>query len=102
MIEQTAACGTCGDDRGACICAQPVKLEGGRRVTVGDLRGAFDLVKPAGHWKGAINATLHEGSDLELIVAAVEFFTGSKATATPVNGGMHRILAAGYYAAVGA
>jgi hypothetical protein len=41
------------------------------------LTDAFELVRPAGNWKLAVDATAPAGTDRELVTSAVIFFTGS-------------------------
>jgi hypothetical protein len=69
-----------------------------------ELDAAFARVRPAGNWKGRINALLPATTserELDAVQAAVTFFTGSVATVLHARGGW-RVRAAGYYAAVGA
>lgn len=84
----------------------------GRDVTQGELSQAFDKVSPKDHWKNPIDAqvVLSNDFDLLLVAEAVTFFTGSKATFTPVlfitargkREMRYRVRAAGYFATIGA
>jgi hypothetical protein len=69
--------------------------------TEAELSGAFDLVRPASNWKLAISAQVPADADTSLISAAVVFYTGSHAEFVPTGSGL-RVLAAGYYACIGA
>jgi hypothetical protein len=75
----------------------------------------FDLVAPKDNWKGPIDATIEaprEAGDREifckLMVAAVQFYTGSMAVVewtgvkSKTGWPQMRVTAAGYYAAIGA
>ncbi len=70
------------------------------------LEAAFELVKPAEHWKAPIDAVVSE-ADLERVggVAAVDnaiaHFCGGGAEAHYVEGGV-RFIAPGYWAIIGA
>lgn len=82
---------------------QPVagaKVYGG--FTHDELSAAFELVKPMHDWKLPIKATVTGSTDVMLLHAAVEFFTGSEATivSDPVTGALH-VTAPGYYACIG-
>lgn len=69
-----------------------------------ELREAFDIVKAEDNWKKPITVILDEGTyDKygDVIMAAIEFFTGS--TVTVIQDGETFIMkAAGYYWSVGA
>lgn len=92
--------------------AQVVDRIMGRDVTRADLSAAFNRVADRSNWKLPIVTEISISSDFEMetIRRAVEFFTASRATFTPVRvlracvpGVMlYRVEAAGYYAAVGA
>ena len=75
----------------------------GQNVTWGELHDAFELVKPSENWKAAIDREVVIAGDreMEMVRAAVEFFTGSKATFEALGRNRYRVRAAGYYAAVG-
>lgn len=76
----------------------------GRNVTRGTLRKAFERVENKANWKMPIDATIDITSPREglLIAEAVVFYTGSRATFIPQGGSRYKVLAIGYYAAVGA
>lgn len=79
----------------------PCDLGGGFSLVA--LHAAFDLVKNADHWKDRIDWTGRIAlSEVEIVEAAVVFFTGSVAHVTPDGGGRYRVTAAGYWEAVGA
>ncbi len=65
-----------------------------------ELEKAWARVKPAGHWKGSINATVRVASDAELdtILEAIVFFTATEAVTTRLGPGHFRITAPGYWA----
>lgn len=67
------------------------------------LEAAYALVKPAGHWKNPIDATIEADGDVRAAVhAAVAFFTGSDTMVEPQPDGRVRFTAPGYYATIGA
>jgi hypothetical protein len=65
------------------------------------LTDAFELVRPAGDWKLEIDATAPAGTDRELVTTAVIFFTGSVPDYEANEDGSFRVVADGYYIAVG-
>ncbi len=71
---------------------------------VAELAAAFDLVVPSPNWKARIDVTLPALSmvDATMIHRAVVFYTGSEPTFTDNPNGTTRIVADGYYAAIGA
>jgi hypothetical protein len=84
--------------------AQPERPPAARaeKYTHDQLHAAFNLVKPPGNWKMPVDATVPEGTDLEAVTEALLHFTGSPATfITNLDGSVH-VLAAGYYACIGA
>lgn len=81
----------------------------GEKVTWGELHDAFERVKPSPNWKAPIVATFTTSTDaaesareVEMVKAAVEFFTGSKAEVRHEGNFRFRCFAVGYYQAVGA
>jgi hypothetical protein len=80
----------------------------GKPVTQGMLESAFARVEPKDGpgtpWKNPIDivAVISDDYDMELVRAAIEHFTGSKATFTFVGPNKYRVKAAGYYATIGA
>jgi len=68
--------------------------------TRGELDKLFGLVKPADHWKGAIDAWVDGLTDLVALERAIIFFTGSVPTFAAGIGRVH-VRAGGYWAAVG-
>lgn len=90
--------------------AQVVDSIDGKPITRGDYAAAFKRVEPADNWKNRIDAVIEvrNGAELELVLRAIEFFTGSKGEGWPINAGTwdglrrYKIVAAGYYAAIGA
>ncbi len=83
--------------------SQFVAVVAGERMTWGEIAKWFDLVQPAGHWKGPISKTLPLTEfGVAAVTAAIEFYTGSKVEITAQGGGVYLVEAAGYYEAVGA
>lgn len=88
--------------------AQVVAKINGRDVTRGELRQAFERVSHPNNWKLGINRVVDLNNwEMELISEAVIFFTGSAPEFFPMVGATfpknrYRVVAAGYYAAVGA
>jgi hypothetical protein len=89
---------------------QVVVRHHGRAVTRGDLERLFDLVKDQDNWKNPIDRvarlSLEEAQDM---AAAVAFFAGCAPEIFPMTRECdeigcreYRVMAAGYYAAVGA
>jgi hypothetical protein len=75
--------------------------------TRGALSAAFKLVQNKDHWKKAIDAHSIPADKLEAVVFAIEFFTGSIATAeydglTEDGKATFHIKAPGYYQTIGA
>lgn len=70
------------------------------KFTVGEMRAAFDKVCDKRDWKNPIRAVIADEA-IEVTVAAIEFFTASKAKVTAMLGfgeGMSYLIAEGYYA----
>ena len=63
-----------------------------------ELDTAFKRVHPTDDWRGPIDAYIREKDPKERnkIIAAVMFYTTTKATMTCVGGDRYRVLAAGY------
>lgn len=75
----------------------------GRDVTQGELSHAFDFVADRSNWKNPIDVVVVlSDRQVALVREAVVFFTGSVPTITKREDGAVRVVAAGYYAAVGA
>jgi hypothetical protein len=68
--------------------------------TTDQLKAAWQLVKPAGDWKGPIDAVVPAGTNLDAIYAACSFFAGTPADVQPAEGGW-RVTGAGYCACIG-
>lgn len=83
---------------------QIVASRDGHQFTRAELSKAFDVVKPADHWKNAIDARVAILTKRERIAIeeAVIFFAGCHADFTPLGGDLFRVTAIGYFAAVGA
>lgn len=81
-----------------------VERSRGFEYTRGEFRRLFDLVSPKGDWKGAIDALVDPGPDRYRhgLRQAVIFYTGSVPKITITPQGKFRVVAAGYYASVGA
>lgn len=72
-----------------------------------ELKKAFEAVQPATHWKDEIDATLNrdqleEVGGIDLVIAAIEFYTATVGTWRPVppftcSQGSARFKAAGYW-----
>ena len=76
-----------------------------------EFEAAFNRVADKANWKNPIDATVivMNGAELEILLRAIEFFTGSRATTEILRAGTlggtsatYRIRAAGYYATCGA
>lgn len=76
----------------------------GKPVTQGELKAAFALVENKHNWKYPIDCTVSVASDrdMEIIRAAVTWFSGSEATFAFKAPNRYRVQAKGYYAAIGA
>lgn len=83
----------------------------GRSITREEFLREFNRVAPKQNWKDRIDATVivMNGAELEILLRAIEFFTGSRATTEILRAGTlggtsatYRIRAAGYYATCGA
>lgn len=87
----------------------------GRQVSRGELDEAFKKVQPKDNWKNPINAEVVVEGDEEIamIREAVIFFTGSVPSfkalrpVRPIRGKdggamLYKVVAAGYYVAIGA
>lgn len=84
--------------------AQVVAKLGPFAWTRGELQALFSAVANRENWKAAIDAEVVFADDRAKIgtFQAIEFFTGSRATMTVLGEGRYRVVAAGYYAAIGA
>ncbi len=84
--------------------AQVVDQIDGRPVTRGELDIAFRKVENLNNWKLPVDriVRLEEGESIELVLRAIEFFTGSKGEYMVLNDSTYYVTAPGYYAAVGA
>lgn len=67
-----------------------------------ELTAAFGLVKNPGNWKLAVDAVIGAGVSRDLVEAALLFFAGSPPVFISLPDGRARVLAAGYYACIGA
>lgn len=107
-----------------CRCDEPLHFPGTKNrmilpaskepITLRQLHQAFDLVKPRPHWKDPIDRWVDLENErvpgvavqeqVDLITEAVTWFTGSVPEFFYAAGSTTRVrvLAAGYYAAVGA
>lgn len=56
------------------------------KYTQEQLEAAFKLVQNKTHWKGPIRTVVLIDTDLDLVQAAVEHFTGTEADTVPVSG----------------
>ena len=56
------------------------------KYTQEQLEAAFKLVENKAHWKGPINTVVPADTDLDLIQAAIEHFTGTEADIVPMSG----------------
>jgi hypothetical protein len=84
--------------------AQVVAEVCGRRVTRGELSAAFDKVRNSAHWKNRIDAKVRVSGyeELQMIVEAIEFFTGSRAEVSLApEPETYHVRAVGYFAAIG-
>jgi hypothetical protein len=70
--------------------------------TQAELAAAMKLVENPEHWKMAVDTVVPKGTDLDAIAAALLFFAGSPAEFIPAADGGTRVLAAGYFACIGA
>lgn len=69
--------------------------------SIGELRRAFHLVANQENWKYPIDAKV--SANLQRVVGlAITFMTGSDATFQDAGHGLIRVVAEGYYSAVGA
>lgn len=72
-------------------------LRGG--YTQEQLETAFKKVQNKEHWKGRINALVNGDEDLDLILFAISYFTGTEGyTLAPRKDGKIRVRAPGYWA----
>ncbi len=69
--------------------------------TVHELRGAFDRVQDKTNWKNPIDAVILT-KDQDITRAAIIHYTGSAPSFGRIDGNNLRVLAAGYYIAIGA
>jgi hypothetical protein len=76
----------------------------GQKVTRRVATNLFNMVAPKDNWKNPIDATvlIYDESTLSNLVTAIQFFTGSVATVSKLGSCKYHILAAGYYATIGA
>jgi len=90
---------------------QIVDRIGSRKMTRGEYAAAFDRVVNPDNWKAPIDATITVAGDLEMevVLRAIEFFTGARGRASLVVsrnscGGpfLYRFQAPGYYLTCGA
>jgi hypothetical protein len=77
---------------------KPAGAYGG--YTAGQLRAAWELVRPPGNWKGPIDAIVGEDADTAAISAACSLYAGTEAIIVRTRGG-HRVTGTGYYANIG-
>jgi hypothetical protein len=77
---------------------KPHGMYGG--YTLSQLKAAWDLVRPAGDWKGPIDAIVPHGTDLAAVIEACSFYAGTPADVQPADGGW-RVTGAGYSACIG-
>ena len=77
---------------------KPLGTYGG--YTTDQLKAAWQAVRPAGNWKGPIDAIVSADTDLDAIYAACVFFAGSPVDIRPHTDG-YRVTGAGYYACIG-
>lgn len=68
------------------------------RYTQEQLDAAFSLVQNKTHWKGPISAVVPIDTDLNLVQAAIEHFTGTEADIVPINKSALLVKAPGYWA----
>lgn len=59
------------------------------------LRTAFDKVADPTDWKGKVNGVI-DAADVNDVVDAVIYFTGTVPTVTPARGGKLRVRSVGY------
>jgi hypothetical protein len=73
-------------------------------ATQEQLDAAFKRVQNTKNWKNRINriVTVADDADRDVIAQAVIHFTGSVADFVEVGPNKYRVIAAGYYAAIGA
>lgn len=76
----------------------------GQPITRGLFKAAFEKVAPKENWKLPIDAEVDVAGDFEIYVLkqAVIFFTACVPDVRRIGPGRCRVVAAGYYAAVGA
>lgn len=77
---------------------KPHDMYGG--YTTDQLKAAWELVKPAGNWKGPIDAIVPGDADTGAIDAACSFYAGSPVDIVKTERG-YRVTGAGYYACIG-
>jgi hypothetical protein len=85
----------------AAFLAQVVECHNGMRLTIGELRAAFDRIAPAGNWKLPIRARI-EAAEFPLMDAAAVFMTGAGIARVGLEPGPWLVVGKGYYAATGA
>lgn len=88
-----------------CTLKQPIVLGGPNRESHDErqarLSAAFDLVRPAEHWKYPIDAVI-PADQRASVEEAVAYFTGSTCTFRILPDKRLRVLAEGYYLTIGA
>jgi len=87
------------------IANEPVgTLKSGKQFTRTELKVMFDKVADKDNWKNPINSStiLRTDDEKELLLNAIEFYTGSKATIANILGTTYKVIADGYYSAIGA
>jgi hypothetical protein len=77
---------------------KPHGMYGG--YTTDQLKAAWELVKPAGNWKGPIDAIVPGDADTGAIDAACSYYAGSPVDIVRTERG-YRVTGAGYYACIG-
>lgn len=65
--------------------------------SVAEMEAAFDLVKPAEHWKAPIDAVI-PAEKRAVVAEAVAYYTATEAEFAPAGFGELRVTAAGYWA----
>ena len=75
------------------------KVDG--EYTQADLKFAFTKVQNKEHWKNPIDAII-KMEEQDITERAIIFYTGSIPSFAPKAGGMLRVIADGYYVAIGA
>lgn len=83
---------------------QPRAKVAAKEYTQDELRAAFDRVACTKNWKNRINriVTIADAAERDLISKAIIHFTGSVPEFVEQPSGKVRVIADGYYAAIGA